>query len=396
MANAPAGTACTESGGKLCDGLGECVECLGDGDCGAEQICDDNACVAEHCVNGQKDVNETGVDCGGPDCNSCQNGQPCNSFSDCDSMFCNEMMVCMACTMQSECSVIGGHYCDPAVDDGTCVPEKMLNETCADAVECDSGNCVDGVCCDSACDGTCQTCSGVMGQCSAVAMGSDPDNECAPSGPCGSTGEGCNGSSTNPGCIVEASGTACGDSCTMGTANVGGTCDGMGSCTGGSQQSCAPFACDGDVCGSSCSGDGDCASSAYCDYQSACVTCGAVNNTNPNVTTCGQGDCMIVDCPAGAPCEVNCSGNGACSTVTVNCPAGFDCTVNCGTGNNVCAGININCGDATNCDLNCSDAMNACSGATLTCGPGECTATCASGGSMPNVSCGPACTCTTC
>jgi MYXO-CTERM domain-containing protein len=43
-----------------------------------------------------------------------------------------------------------------------------------------SGMCADGVCCDAVCDGTCARCdlAGAIGACTAIAEGSDPDEEC--------------------------------------------------------------------------------------------------------------------------------------------------------------------------------------------------------------------------
>lgn len=40
----PAGTPCT-IGGKLCDGLGTCVECVTNAECPMGQVCDQNKCV---------------------------------------------------------------------------------------------------------------------------------------------------------------------------------------------------------------------------------------------------------------------------------------------------------------------------------------------------------------
>ncbi|MEZ4439589.1 MAG: lamin tail domain-containing protein [Polyangiaceae bacterium] len=42
---AVSGAACTEGGGKLCDGFGNCVECLTESDCTGGQICNAHACV---------------------------------------------------------------------------------------------------------------------------------------------------------------------------------------------------------------------------------------------------------------------------------------------------------------------------------------------------------------
>jgi len=67
--DAPLGTPCTEQGGELCDGNGNCV-------------------TAE-CTDNVKNGNETDVDCGGDSCPPCANGLECNVYGDCESRFCD-------------------------------------------------------------------------------------------------------------------------------------------------------------------------------------------------------------------------------------------------------------------------------------------------------------------
>ncbi|MBW2529526.1 MAG: hypothetical protein JRI23_35440, partial [Deltaproteobacteria bacterium] len=83
---APAGTACTEDDGQVCDGVGSCVECVEGTDC-TSGICQNNLCV-EHCDDGELSGDETAVDCGGS-CPPCQNGDRCLGPDDCESRFCD-------------------------------------------------------------------------------------------------------------------------------------------------------------------------------------------------------------------------------------------------------------------------------------------------------------------
>ena len=68
----PAGTACMQNGGVVCDGMSMCVECVVDADCtGAGEACVSNACVVPAtCSDGIQNQGEVGPDCGGP-CPTC-------------------------------------------------------------------------------------------------------------------------------------------------------------------------------------------------------------------------------------------------------------------------------------------------------------------------------------
>jgi hypothetical protein len=56
------------------------------------------------CSDGIKNGNETGVDCGGPDCPRCPNGQGCANYNDCKSALCNlRTLTCQACATSAEC-----------------------------------------------------------------------------------------------------------------------------------------------------------------------------------------------------------------------------------------------------------------------------------------------------
>lgn len=93
--------------GQTCDTqLSECISknnaCSNDDDCLATQQCDKitQQCIAKEtpaCENGQRDADETDVDCGGP-CQPCQNGKICKIDGDCISKTC----IAFTCT-NSDC-----------------------------------------------------------------------------------------------------------------------------------------------------------------------------------------------------------------------------------------------------------------------------------------------------
>src|SRR5213076_2457584 len=106
------------------------------------------------------------------------------------------------------------------------------------------------------------------------------------------------------------SGTSCGgESCPQGSAMHTGasTCDGSGSCNTGSTSTCANnLLCNASTnkCRTSCSGSGDCVSTAYCN-GSSCVarrlpgaTCSSPGECTSNLCGGMPGRC----CNPGPPC----------------------------------------------------------------------------------------------
>lgn len=83
-----AGTICSENGGFVCDGAGECVECISSATCPVGAVCSGGACVSPTCTDNVLNGNEVDVDCGGPDCGKCDVGKVCGLFEDCKSGLC--------------------------------------------------------------------------------------------------------------------------------------------------------------------------------------------------------------------------------------------------------------------------------------------------------------------
>ncbi len=320
----PAGSACNDglrSTAKLCEGSGECVECLGDDDCNGGETCDATAheCVPLHCANGQEDSGETGVDCGGADCAPCPNGQGCNAASDCASGYCNQG-TCAGCSTSSQC--LQGQWCDA----GVCEPLSMDGSPCNVGASCVSNACVDGVCCNSLCGNTCESClaqytSAPNGSCAPIMSGTDPQSECTANavmcqaGTCSGTGSSC-----APSPML----TVCRPA--FGECDVEETCNGM-------NVGCPPdvFAPLGTACGNgqACSVDGQCASptGAACQQGSDCATYYCIDGlccNTPCASLCEscarsglEGQCTPYD--FGTDPEAECGGGMDCCNGTPAC-----------------------------------------------------------------------------
>ena len=262
--------------------------------------------------------------------------------------------ICPACPNDGNCNGAGdcaSGFCDGGTcaactgvadcpssahcDGGVCLDDKDAGEPCSEPSECVNDFCVDGVCCDGLCGGFCEGCTTARtGQASGLCAPILPGTD--PDLEC--SGQVCNGAGV------------CADVCGLAPTPPGGTC---------------PAAC------TSCNG-GTCV--IECTNQNSCA-----------------GD--TVSCPPGWACQVACTGNNGCSGATIECPEGYACNVSC-SANSACAGATVSCASGE-CSLQCGNNNGSCSNALLSCGGNTCTATC-SGGSKPNVSCDPSCTCTPC
>lgn len=117
-----------DCGGSCGDTCGTGQGCEGDDDClstecGAGMTCED----PPSCTNAILDGDETDVDCGGPDCDPCDDGDDCLEDSDCSSQQCDaETGTCLApsCTdglvngdeTDVDCGGACGATCDPGED----------------------------------------------------------------------------------------------------------------------------------------------------------------------------------------------------------------------------------------------------------------------------------------
>jgi hypothetical protein len=232
--------------GGFCDGAGRCVPCVVGTECATPDLCVDNRCVPQRCIDGKKDGDETDVDCGGPTCAPCATGGACGGSADCASGVCD----------------MTKHLC--------------LGPTCSDGVENGGETDVD-------CGGPCLMLCG-------------PGRGCRTNDDC--VGESCSGSVCLPSCIdgvedgaetgVDCGGYAClpcadGEGCRLAADCTSGLCNEgrcvAASCVDGKQDgdetdvdcggSCAPC-----QPGSGCTQDADCTSGicagTLCATPSAC------------------------------------------------------------------------------------------------------------------------------
>ncbi len=173
----PSGTACTEAGGKVCDGQGACVECVTGADC-PSGVCQASTCRVTSCGDGEQNGLETDVDCGGADCGPCSPGKSCAAASDCLSGVCTGQ-TCQAPTCVdgvkngAETDVDCGTQCPPCADGLDCILDSDCQSLVCGAGACAAPTCSDGVEngteSDVDCGGSCAGCA--LGE--ACVVGSD-------------------------------------------------------------------------------------------------------------------------------------------------------------------------------------------------------------------------------
>ena len=200
--NVEEGNACTIDTDKLCESSGECVTCipgtpLG---CVAPAYCHEESPggnrVCSTCDNGEKEPDESDVDCGG-------------------------LSPCQRCELGKACAV--NEDCRP--------PEGIM-----------SSYCIDNVCCNSACVSKCYTCDlpGFGGMCSPIPPGnfSIKDKTCL-----------CDTNQTCDMQIKSPNGTSCGinSHCASGLC-VGGYCKQPANTSCVANEDCGSNSCVGNVC----------------------------------------------------------------------------------------------------------------------------------------------------
>ncbi len=430
--NAPAGAACDEMGGKVCNGVGDCVECNEDADC-TNNNCVANKCTDPTCTDSKKNGDETDVDCGGSCPNACDQGKLCLEPKDCKSKFCKPKPVgmggaggtagaggalgggggavggaggaggaggnggaggggmmpdygtCEPCGDDIDCDPAIDHYCDTNTN---CVPQLNPGDTCAGGNECLSGNCPaqDLVCCDAACDQTCESClmantGSADGTCAGVTAATDPDTECAaqPASSCGALGTGCSGNAGS--CNMHPAQTEClAASCNAGQQTTASECNGSGSCIAGTTSSCGGYVCGPSACLTDClnAGDADCDSTHWCDGGGVCQSKKAVGQTCTLSKECTGNQCIDGFCcnnACGSTCMA-CSNaktgsvDGTCANISSSTDPDNECSPGACDGG-VCKGEQ---GDPCNAPGDCLN--NSCPAADSVCCNTQCNLGC--------------------
>lgn len=94
-------------------------------------------CVYNHCYDGVKDANETGVDCGGGTCSPCATGSPCNTNADCSTDACDvDSLFCVS--SQCEDGQQDGEETDVDCGGPACNP-CLLGAKCDANFDCEGG-----------------------------------------------------------------------------------------------------------------------------------------------------------------------------------------------------------------------------------------------------------------
>ena len=144
----PAGTACSDDGGRVCGDDGACVQCIVTADC-PEGVCDANLCVDVACTDGVKGGTETDVDCGGA-CAGCSPGKACEAGPDCLSGVCTSAMCQVPSCVDgvkngSETDVDCGAGCAPCGDGLACLESQDCVSKICDIDVCVAAGCIDGI-----------------------------------------------------------------------------------------------------------------------------------------------------------------------------------------------------------------------------------------------------------
>jgi hypothetical protein len=259
----PPGGDCPDTGNGVagkCDAAGQCVECLVQGDCGAD-LCQSGQCVPVTCQNEVQDGGETDLNCGGPECLPCGDGHTCQQGSDCMSKVCEgDQCQAPACGDGVQNGAETGKDCGGASGCPLCPP----GEGCAAPGDCESLICVGGICQAADCD-------------DGVANGSESDIDC---------GGSCDDCPNLSSCFDN--GDCQSQFC------VGGIC--VSTCANGQQDGAeTDIDCGGGKC-APCSQGQTCACDTDCDTG----TCCASTNAGPALeNVCGTLDATLC---VGIPC----------------------------------------------------------------------------------------------
>jgi hypothetical protein len=145
-----------DCGGAACEGCGVGEDCRTGTDC-TTGVCEQDGlvCAKATCDDGVKNASETDVDCGGPSCESCDEGAACSKGRDCATGVCDEeswKCAAPACSDKVQNGVetdidCGGPTCDPCEEEARCSADSdCVSGVCETASSsCAPPACDDGV-----------------------------------------------------------------------------------------------------------------------------------------------------------------------------------------------------------------------------------------------------------
>ena len=391
-----------DCGGSECDACDVGDACESNEDCTTGVCGSEGTCRRPTCSDGVENGEETGVDCGGPECDACDVGASCESNADCVTGVCGGSEgTCQNATCEDDVqngeetdTDCGGPDCDPCdngsdcskdrdCESGVCQRNQCVPPSCGDRVQngeetdtdCGGSNCSgcsagrtcseDADCRSGVCDGgTCRapTCS------DGVQNGRETDVDCG--GPaCGAcaSGASCRNDRDCQSSVCKTSqqgqpGTCQQASCSDGVKNGQETAVDCGGpqcspCQPGevcqSASDCASGVCKGGACAAASCSDGvengretdvDCGGPrcASCLDGDACQ-----RDDDCQSRICEQGSCQQATCSDGVQnqdeSDVDCGGS-ACSA----CKVGASCNANGDCQSSVCQGeqcVTPTCGD---------------------------------------------------
>jgi hypothetical protein len=161
------------SSSGFCDGQGHWVGCLVNAHCGRPSYAcsKSGVCVPEWCENGVFDdvSGEAALDCGGP-CDPCRAGQPCNENGDCQEGVCDAVSkLCAHATCEdgvrngAESDIdCGGPPCAPCDNGERCDAHEGCDSSVCSLGRCRAATCEDAVMnsdeTDVDCGGDCPPC----------------------------------------------------------------------------------------------------------------------------------------------------------------------------------------------------------------------------------------------
>jgi hypothetical protein len=305
---APSGTPCSEGGGSVCNGAGDCVECLKGAEC-STLVCQGNTCVPATCADQVKNADETDTDCGGS-CGPCGTGDTCAVAGDCVSGVCSSN-VCQAPT------------CSDGVKNGTesdtdcgadCPTQCGPNQGCSENEDCIGGQCSGTVCVPTCTDGTLNNDETDVDCGGPACSGCEAGGACQAPSDCLS--EVCAGN------VCQA--PACSDQIENGDetdVDCGGTCPTPCAAGQGCEVAadCSSGVCSSDVCVAASCGD------MVKNGDETDVDCGGSCDSCEDGLGCGVGpDCLSGVCAGGVCASPVCS-----DTVKNGTETGVDCGGGC-------------------------------------------------------------------
>ncbi len=146
-----------DCGGELCQKCGLGKGCATNDDCDGELVCEGEVCTekgvtpVDLCANNQKDANETDVDCGGSSgCTACEAGKACNENSDCQPGLACINNVCGVDTCTNGQKDANESDVDCGANSGC--KRCTTDQHCSSNDDCESFTCsADGLCVPGAC-----------------------------------------------------------------------------------------------------------------------------------------------------------------------------------------------------------------------------------------------------